>query len=469
MLKILQTLAEYGENTRTYLGKRYKLRLGIDLGVLLILFWRGSFTRLDPDFGWHLRSGEYILRHGIPMHDIYTYTAQSYRWVNHEWGNDVILAVIYGAGGYLLASVFYGALWTAAILLAANKRRLLSGIIAAIAIYPYVGVRPLAWTALFFSAVIRICNSKNIKNAWLLPPIFLLWANIHAGFIAGLAVIAYFAVRQRSYTLLKVLLLCAVVTLINPYGLRIYGEIAHTIFDPALHRQVEEWHSFYIARCSLLFIALWLTGLIAFQNWKKFWSWLGLSQILLISSLSASRNIPLYVIAALGELGLFIDHAWKMLSGLKSADSAARFFKSLIISAGLFLLAAFLSVTYFYDWGNRESDYPVKATAYLRAHPCGGNLFNAYAYGGYLIWKLPNQPVYIDGRMPTWRVYMNRYEAVAQHPAQNYQAEFNRYDVRCVLLKDDQKKFIKLLENRGWHQAVAANGSTLLILGKDHN
>ena len=50
-----------------------------------ILSWvRGTFM-LDPDFGWHLRMGQIILQTGIPATDPFSYTMQSYPFVDHEW------------------------------------------------------------------------------------------------------------------------------------------------------------------------------------------------------------------------------------------------------------------------------------------------------------------------------------------------------------------------------------------------
>jgi hypothetical protein len=40
---------------------------------------------------------------------------------------------------------------------------------------------------------------------------------------------------------------------------------------------------------------------------------------------------------------------------------------------------------------------PIVVAEYLRSHP-GGRLFNDLAFGSYLIWALPHQPVFIDGR-----------------------------------------------------------------------
>jgi hypothetical protein len=33
----------------------------------------------------------------------------------------------------------------------------------------------------------------------------------------------------------------------------------------------------------------------------------------------------------------------------------------------------------------------------------GRRLYNDYAYGGFLLWWLPEEKIFIDGRMPAWR------------------------------------------------------------------
>ena len=44
-------------------------------------------------------------------------------------------------------------------------------------------------------------------------------------------------------------------------------------------------------------------------------------------------------------------------------------------------------------------EYPVDAAAFLKKNRISGNMFNPYAWGGYLIWALyPDHKVFIDGR-----------------------------------------------------------------------
>jgi hypothetical protein len=41
---------------------------------------------------------------------------------------------------------------------------------------------------------------------------------------------------------------------------------------------------------------------------------------------------------------------------------------------------------------------PVKAVEFIKTHHLSGNMLNAYVYGGYLIWAMPEKPVFFDGR-----------------------------------------------------------------------
>ena len=59
----------------------------------------------DPDFWWHLRTGQLIAdRHGLLTTDPFTYTATDSYWVNHSWLYD---SVLYGlaSSGIAMAAV----------------------------------------------------------------------------------------------------------------------------------------------------------------------------------------------------------------------------------------------------------------------------------------------------------------------------------------------------------------------------
>lgn len=493
-----------------YLVSRTRTRMLLATGLLFTLFLATSIRGLDPDFGWHLQSGNYILRHGIPAHDIFTYTARSFRWIDHEWGNDVIVSILYKVGGYDLVSVLYATIWTVALLIAGGFRARLSTLLAAaLALMSYAGNRPVAWSVFFLSLVLGILRNRNPQWRWWIPLLFIAWANVHAGFIAGLAVMVYFSLIEYKRSTWYLLALSILATFVNAYGPRIYVEVFRTITDPALHRQIQEWEFLYIPPAAFLFVGMWLTGFWLYRpgrtddsasstgrsSWLKlaYWKvrsglqrlirlfntllrqhylassdrqwllyWLGIGPLLFLSALSATRNLPLFVIGTVREVDMSItrtigsiprhlDRPRQLVMG-----SILGLFLGLLIVSGYFL---------YHPWQtNREAYYPVKAVAYLREHRCPGNLFNDYNYGGYLIWKLPTQPVYIDGRMPTWQPYMNQYESIMNHPAAQYATQFKRYDIRCALLGNTLgRKLLGVLRKAHWRTVLTANGSSLLL------
>ena len=75
--------------------------------TLLLVFIMAARTPLDSDLWWHLRAGEETLRTGHPvLVDPFSYTRQGSAWINHSWLSQVILALLYRAGGFLVAAVF---------------------------------------------------------------------------------------------------------------------------------------------------------------------------------------------------------------------------------------------------------------------------------------------------------------------------------------------------------------------------
>ena len=111
--------------------------------------------------------------------------------------------------------------------------------------------------------------------------------------------------------------------------------------------------------------------------------------------------------------------------------------------------------------------YPEKIAAYLELNPCQGNIFNDYNYGGYLIWKLPSQKVFIDGRMPSWKQYNVDYFGLYDNTIKSTTTRayvFSKYNIRCVLWNSspDSKKFLTALKNEGWNTILKEPGSVLL-------
>src|SRR6266436_9444258 len=74
------------------------------LGVFLIgrVFCAAREFVVDPDVWWHIKVGQDLLRtHHWPTTDPYSFTALGTPWIAYEWLGEIVLALMYGAGGVI--------------------------------------------------------------------------------------------------------------------------------------------------------------------------------------------------------------------------------------------------------------------------------------------------------------------------------------------------------------------------------
>jgi peptide-methionine (R)-S-oxide reductase len=129
--------------------------------IIFCIFFAISFFGLNPDFGFHLQTGNYYLAHGIPDTDIFTYTARDFPWVNHAWLSDLIIASLYKLGDYSLVAAFFSLIWTLSLLLASRSQHYLALLLTTVGLSPYIGIRPMAFTVLFVVILLYLLKQKN--------------------------------------------------------------------------------------------------------------------------------------------------------------------------------------------------------------------------------------------------------------------------------------------------------------------
>ncbi|MEO5950687.1 MAG: hypothetical protein ABIQ04_04525 [Candidatus Saccharimonadales bacterium] len=435
----------------------------LTFSIVFILIFVLSYLRLDPDFGWHLAAGDYFLHHGIPKTDIFTYTAADFPWVDHEWLSDCLLFLLHSIGGYTLLAAVYAALWTLSFFIIGRRVYGPLVLLGTIAVLPFAGVRAVTWTVLGVVLVYIIVKTSNKQWRFLLPLLFLLWANIHGGFAIGLALIAYWTISERSKRLLVLLILSFAVTFINPYGIDLYVEIFRTTFDGSLRWVISEWVPIGSVWQTLCYVAIWAAGFLLLLG-KKWRSYLQVDFLLFLAAMSSIRHYPLFIVLSLPFTAKYIKHFLTKIP--RQLDLPKRKVIWLIIG-----IISLISAWSLYDIYNgpldREEAYPRSAVAYLTAHPCSGNLFNTYESGGYFIWKLPTQKVYIDGRMPSWEgnghKYMTDYLKILNDSVFRNE-QFRTYNITCALVAHDDR-IIGVpyqLKKSGWKVVSDANGYVLL-------
>ncbi len=423
--------------------------------ALFVLIVTISSVIFDPDAGWHIRSGNYILNHGIPHYDIFTYTAASFPWINHEWLSDCLSAILYNTGGMPLLIIFFSAVWAAGFTLASRRLSLPILAISLASIFDFIAARPSAWLLLFFASTERLLENNSKKSQWFLPLLMLVWSNIHGSFIIGLCLILFYKIIVQKPISWLVVGLSFVVTLVNPYGWKLYTEVFRTIFDSQLHSRITEWNSLtnpqYFLMTGTILIGLWFaTERHIFQ--KKYI----LPALMLLASLSSVRYYLLFVAASVRYFEEAFDVFWQTLKQ-RYALAGPLYFVS-TITAALVLIPFNFSLSTTHTW-------PKQISAYLKTHPCPGNVFNMYDYGGYFILHNPEFKVFIDGRMPSWKHndvdYFSLYSDMLSSTTAR-QKIISQYNIRCIVFAADEPRFIEPLKQEGW-QITASDPGILLL------
>lgn len=193
-----------------------------DLAFLIpiaVLFWCATgvgWLLTDSDTGWHIRTGEWILKNGrVPAVDIFSFTRSGEPWIAWEWLTDLMMALAhraYGlAGVVLLALLLLGAtsvcIYRSAV--AGCGHRLIAFALTWLAMAAgtiHWLARPHLVTPLMAAIFCRILDSveKERNPTWLrsLPPLTMLWANLHGGFFVGIALISIYAIGVAAEELI---------------------------------------------------------------------------------------------------------------------------------------------------------------------------------------------------------------------------------------------------------------------------
>ena len=130
--------------------------------------------------------------------------------------------------------------------------------IAAAQVHMLARPHVLSWllTLLWVENLCRFEEGKRSALLWL-PPLMLLWANVHAGFILGLGLLGAFTIgcvwragtvpreddRQKIIQLGSILAVCLLTTLLTPYGYRLHVHVYHYLSDSFLMNNIDEFAS----------------------------------------------------------------------------------------------------------------------------------------------------------------------------------------------------------------------------------
>ena len=207
--------------------------------LALVLFSGGVLN--DGDTFSHIAAGCWMIDHRTVLDaDPFSFSRTGAPWVAHEWLAELVMAAAFRAAGWsgvvaltaLVAGAAFFALGRHLSRWLPAGAALLLMVLAAACVTPGMLARPHilalpafeAWVAGLF-----VARSRGCAPSWWLVPLMCLWANLHGGFIIGLALAVPLAVeaaigepaywRQVAVRWVAFLAAASVAALVTPHGL----------------------------------------------------------------------------------------------------------------------------------------------------------------------------------------------------------------------------------------------------------
>lgn len=430
----------------------------------------------DPDTYWHIASGRWMLDHrALLREDVFSSTIRGQPYSVGEWLGQLALALAYQAGSWQGIAVLRALLVAvAAFFLTRVARRFGAPWPAAIPVVLFAlalsrqawGDRPQLFSIALFPLVLELCFAARAgerRALWALPPLLLIWTVLHGGYALGLVVVGVFAAeavllrRAEARAFVLTAVACFVATLLDPGSLGLGSAASHVLSPP--RSIVEEMPPDILRPAGLVFatfVAAALAGALLTRGTL-------LEALLLIPllwlGLSAQRHLHWFAFAATPFLAAQAAVLWARLPYRRGRayplPPAARAALALALTAGA--LATTVSAPPEPD----ERPYPVGAADALRTG--SGTLLHEYDWGGWLIFRHPERPVFIDGRlfpfMPA--VFDDYVELTSLRP--RWREVLERRGIREVLLRPERPLSVALRE-LGWR--VRAEGPGFVLLAR---
>ena len=452
------------------------LPLWVGVGVYVVFVLAGNHLLIDPDTMWQITIGQWIVDHGaVPTTDVYSFTMRGQPWISTQWLAQAAYAEAYALAGWtgpvVLASACIAA--TFALLTRYLARHLsesttLVFVAAALALtVPHLLARPhvlalpvmMAWAG----GLVAAADRRAAPSFWLLP-LMALWANLHGGFVLGLALVVPIALdavlnadgSQRKALALRwtALAVAAIaVSCVTPYGWNSLLASRKILALGEALPLILEWRPADFSSLGPLEVCLLLGfGLALYRGISLPPLRIVLLLGMLHMALSQTRSletfallVPLFLAAPLTkQIGVADDNAKPTVSPPRMLFAGL----AIVLLAGT---VAYASVVRF-EPHTRGS--PVAAVAELKKLNFS-RVFNDYDFGGYLIAN--GVAPFIDGRTELYgeKFFVDHNAASGLMKPENLFRLLDEYRIEATLMRT-QSAATKLLDHiDGWQKVYA--------------
>lgn len=411
--------------------QRLLLVLGtLAVGAIAILTFAES-SIADPDIWGLMAMGrETLLRGWPPTQDPFTYLPARNPVVYHEWMSGVLFYVLLTYLGGPALKVLMIALGLLTLGLAAVAGRRLGGsyfsllvVLVMVLISIQLGyisvVRAEAFTFLSFALFIFLLEEAEHGRPLgllLIPPVTVVWANLHGGFVAGIGLVllyiaSQFLKRPKPWRHIGICVgtcvTATLATLLNPYGVAYWWYLREALLMPRPF--IVEWRPLSLDLFSGLTLKalLLLAALAVISAPRRHWPGVIVMGVTAFLGFRQYRHSPFFSIACLVYLPVYLSLLLdRVVESLRARVAVRPLLATFLACAmlGWLTLAVVVRLTRFTSWQIQvpASVYPVGAIEFLRLNSLKGNLALPYNWGEYTLWKLyPKVKVSFDGRYET--------------------------------------------------------------------
>lgn len=441
---------------------------------ILVLFGRqlgNIFDVLyDSDSCWLIQTGlRLVQHHALPVFNPFSggdAVLGHIPIVCYQWLFEVVLGVLYQTFGLQGVGWFVAAcfaltyvvltLWLYNRGAKAVPDLLVCLLISLIGLKSYAVARPPLITLLFSTILLWLCcKNLSTRKAWLVfPALFLIWVNMHLGFMAGLMIFALISAerawQEKSLQPVYLWLACLAVTIVNPYGMHVFTYFFRLADSPFMNGHIYELGSppFNTQPMFLVyFMAMMLASFAAFRDERIRWSDKALFWVSLTLSLYSMRHMFLLVLATMPFLAVVIE-GWrkrcpKLPAGLKTlsfSSFTAERERPWPWVLSMLILGLVLAQQKAYTLQFPQESKLSGVMTYIRQHPLPGPLLSNEIWGSYLIFFTKKRS-YLDSRMDMYGdAWVKRMAGAIQLDSQ-WKQVFQKYGFRYVMLLPGSLQF----------------------------
>lgn len=398
------------------------------LAILMVSFsfFLLNFFKIENDYFWHIKAGEYMFQHGILKHDVFSWYLNSKYWMSHEWLFEILLYFLKTVFGcyHVLIYTFFSLLSLLFLLFIPNRNQYMKNIPYTLVFLLFfflllvvnIQARPHLFSFSFLAYTIYclydLYQNEDSKKIYLLPLITIIWSNFHGGssnltYLLCLLFIVFGSfqfhfkkieanriTKRQFFKYLFVMFLCIISVCINIHGIKMLFYPYVNMADSTMINNISEWQStslnnmyhyvYYLFLVFMIFTMLFsnrkiqfvdfiLLGFVCFLGLKsiRFWMYSYICMAYIIFSYVPVRKLDKGTISLLSFICVLL-------------------FLSFIVSS-----KKILNVHY-------QINIRPKLVSILKQES-PKRLFNMYDLGGELIYH--DIPVFIDGRADLYSSY----------------------------------------------------------------